>query len=258
MKKVFILCLSLLFSLNVASQNEHLKDSVSKSNIPEPQEQQETEQSSISTTFLQDTPDATLIIHDKITLDVPTLPTFSPNLPWMDKDMGEMVNNHSPFVMNYQLSNLFVLNNNSMLSTFSNYNTYPTMGTMIDAGANYIFKPNERWELAGGIYAAKYTMPSLMHGSQLDLGINVSAAYRINDNLRIRVLGQYSAFGRENSFNGYMNPMYPQSYYGAIMELKLNEMVEIHGGMERVYDPTKMKWKTIPVLYPVIHLRKKK
>ena len=172
--------------------------------------------------------------------------------------MGKMVSHYDPFVMDYELYDTFILSGKTALSTFSTYNTYPTMGTIIQAGANYIYRPNERWELSGGMYTAKYTMPSRMHGSQFDIGLDASAAYRINDHLRIRLFGQYSAFGRENSFNGYMNPMYPQSCFGAVMEWKINNVLEIHGGMERVYDATKMKWVTAPILYPVINLRKKK
>lgn len=108
------------------------------------------------------------------------------------------------------------------------------------------------------MYTAKYTIPSRMHGSQFDIGLDASAAYRINNFLRIRFFGQYSGFGKQNSLNGYMNPMYPQSHYGVVMEVKINDYLEIQGGVERAYNASKMKWETVPILAPVIHLNRKK
>mgnify|MGYP001530806253 CR=1 FL=1 len=67
------------------------------------------------------------------------------------------------------------------------HNTYPTMGTHIQVGAIYTYAPNERWELSGGLFSAKYTMPSFQHGARNDFGFSGSAAYRINKFLRIRV-----------------------------------------------------------------------
>ena len=187
-----------------------------------------------------------------------TLPTYYPNFPWMDIRMGKMVSSYDPFVMDYEHYGAFQLSPNSILSTFSTYNTYPTMGTIIQSGADFIYRPNERWELTGGMYTAKYTIPSRMHGSQFDIGLDASAAYRINNFLRIRFFGQYSGFGKQNSLNGYMNPMYPQSHYGVVMEVKINDYLEIQGGVERAYNASKMKWETVPILAPVIHLNRKK
>lgn len=79
--------------------------------------------------------------------------------------------------MDYEHYGAFQLSPNSILSTFSTYNTYPTMGTIIQSGADFIYRPNERWELTGGMYTAKYTIPSRMHGSQFDIGLDASAAY---------------------------------------------------------------------------------
>ena len=55
-----------------------------------------------------------------------------------------------------------------------------------------------------------------------------------------------------------MNPMYPQSHYGVVMEVKINDYLEIQGGVERAYNASKMKWETVPILTPVIHLNRKK
>ncbi|RGN37183.1 hypothetical protein [Bacteroides oleiciplenus] len=260
MKKLFILLFLLSVFLRVVAQNEQPEDSTLLKRPPTEVNGllQMAPPSTSSAISNREMPVNTSISADSITLNVPPLPTYTPNLPWMDVKMGKMVSHYDPFVMDYELYDAFMLTGKTALSTFSTYNTYPTMGAIIQAGANYIYRPNERWELSGGMYTAKYTMPSRMHGSQFDIGLDASAAYRINGHLRIRLFGQYSAFGKQNSFNGYMNPMYPQSCFGAVMEWKINDVLEIHGGVERVYDATKMKWVTAPILHPVINLRKKK
>lgn len=258
MKKLFCL-LFLTASLHAAAQTEQPKDSTLLKRFPT-----ETGRDPLSlppattATPHREMPAETAVSADSITLNLPPQPTYIPNLPWMEIMMGKMVSAYDPYVMDYERYATFRLSSNSALSTFSTYDTYPTMGAILQSGANYIYRPNERWELAGGIYAAKYTMPSRMHGSQFDVGLNASAGYRINNHLRLVMYGQYSGFGKENSLNGYMNPMYPQSNYGIIMEWKINDIVEIHGGVERTYSPTKMKWVTAPVFTPVINLWKKK
>lgn len=256
MKKLFIfLCLSA--SLSVAAQNEQPTDSTLLHRLPTEMEgvPQISPPSAIAPR--QEMPVATTLDLDSTKLNI-TIPEYIPTLPWMDVRMGKMVNSYDPYVMDYERYGVFELTRNSALSTFSTYNTYSTMGTIIQAGANIIYRPNERWELNGGMYTSKYTLPSRMHGAQFDIGLSVSAAYRINDRLRIRFFGQYSGYGKQNSLNGYMNPMYPQSNYGAILELKVNDYLDIQGGVERVYNPTKMKWETIPIVCPVIHLKRKK
>ena len=100
-------------------------------------------------------------------------------------------------------------------------------------------------------------MPSFVRSSQFDAGFNGSLVFRVNDRIRIRGVGQYSINGQGNATHGYLTPIAPQSYYGAIMELKVTDWLEIHGGAERVLDPVKGKWTTVPVLYPVINFKKK-
>lgn len=162
-----------------------------------------------------------------------------------------------PFANDYDHNKNYKLNPNSYLGTYSFQNTYPTMGTHIQTGATYVVTPNKRWELTAGLYTTKYTIPSFRHGAKIDLGINGSAAYRINDFLKIRAFGQYSVYGQSNSTQGYMTPLLPQSNYGAILELRINDYLEIHGGMERSYNPLKMKWENRPIIYPVINFKRR-
>lgn len=102
------------------------------------------------------------------------------------------------------------------------------------------------------------SMPKGMppRGTQWDIGYNASVSYRINPYMRLHAFGQYSGYGRSNSFHGYMNPMYPQSGYGMVLELKVTDWLDLNGGMERRYNPTKMKWVTSPIFAPTIRIKK--
>lgn len=259
MKKLFAFLFLASLSIGIAAQSEQPKDSTLLKRTPTQNEGlPQISPPPASATVRREMPESASPSADSITLKNISLPAYTPYLPWMEVMMGKMVSAHNPFAMDYEQYAAFPVSTTGMLSTFSTYNTYPTMGTIIQAGGSYTYRPNERWELTGGMYTAKYTIPSRMHGSLFDIGLNASAGYRINDFMRIVVFGQYSGFGEQNSLKGYMNPSYPQSYYGAILEVKINNNLEIHGGAERTYNPTKMKWETVPILYPVIRLGKKK
>ena len=150
------------------------------------------------------------------------------------------------------------------------HNTYPAMGSIMQAGAGVTYySPDGHWELSGGVYAAHYSIsqPSSItgaqyakrdapRGTQWDIGYNASVSYRINPYMRLHAFGQYSGYGRSNSFHGYMNPMYPQSGYGMVLELKVTDWLDLNGGMERRYDPTKMKWVNSPIFAPTIRIKK--
>ena len=259
MKKLsYIGLLLILFSTTTFAQQTEVKRDSVKLGIQLFPEQKQSVRMDNNGFILPDrgllpVPNRSYIRQDSMTLRLST-PDFL-NVPWPSPRLGASFN---PFANDYTHSNAFRLNNNSYLSSFSSYTTYPTMGTHIQAGAIYTYIPNERWEFSGGLFSSKYTMPSFNHGSRFDLVFNGSTAYRINDFLRFRIYGEYSLNGERNAAQGYMTPMYPQSSYGAILEIKLNEYVEIHGGVERSYDSMEGKWVTYPILHPVVTLKKKK
>lgn len=174
------------------------------------------------------------------------------DIPYAQPRLGDC--NH--FRWDYKRFDAFSLSPNSQLFTYSISETFYTMGTYINLGAIYSYHPNEKWQLNGGIYAAKYTMPSFNRGPHMDYGFNGSIGYSINDWLAVRAVGQYSAKGQRNSKQGYLSPMAPQSSYGMIMSLKVNEWFWLEGGVERAYNPMKRKWKNTSVFYPVIDLMK--
>lgn len=193
------------------------------------------------------------LTEENMTLRI-SVPEYTP-YPWPASRLGAEGN---PFIHDYNLFNNFIITDKSYLSTYSFHNTYPTMGTFIEAGATYTYRLNGRWKFSGGMYTTKYTMPSFNHGSQFDAGFDASATFRINDHLRIRGFGQYSIYGERNAGEGCLTPIAPQSGYGVVMEWRINDRVEIHGGVERSYNPMKRKWETTPIFQPVIHLKRKK
>lgn len=71
-----------------------------------------------------------------------------------------------------------------------------------------------------------------------------------NDSVKFRLPGQ------RNATHGYLTPLSaPQSSYGTIMEIKVTNWLEAHGGVDRSFDPIKRKWTTKPIFYPVIKLK---
>ena len=251
-KRICIGFLFSLFAITVFSQTEAPNDSI-KLLVPAVPESRSPVHTDDSGFILPDaTPDshhASPVAADSMTMRI-IIPEFV-RTPWPKPRLGQDSN---PWARDYNRYDNFILTPNSYISTYSTYNTYPTMGTHIDVGAAYTYQFNERWDVTGGIYTTKYTMPSFVHGSQFDAGFNGSFGYRINDWLKIRAVGQYSINGQRNAAHGYLTPMAPQSYYGVIMELKVTNWLELHGGMERVYDPMKMKGKTVPIAYPVFKI----
>lgn len=267
MKKLLLLAFTLL-SLCAYAQSELSGDTIknSLSGIKEQTLSLPKESKHISI-FNESQPEQSFHIEqqDSIKLRLPPLEKYVEPLPWVD--MKKIHFHENPFEMDFQRYVAFLLSPKVILEMYGNHSTYPAMGFIMQAGAGITYySPDERWELSGGVYAANYSISipfsgvnsGTSRGPQWDLGLNASVAYRINDRLRLRAFGQYSGYGKSNSFHGYMNPMYPQSSYGIVMELKVNDWLEIHGGAERIYDPTKMKWATMPIFQPVINLWKRK
>ena len=131
------------------------------------------------------------------------------------------------------------------------------MGTHIQAGAIYTYAPNDRWDVFGwGVRCQIYNAFFPAWCQKRFWFYRFRLLYRINDFLRIRAFGEYSVNGERNASQGYLTPIYPQSGYGMVLEIKFNDYIELHGGMERSYNPMKRKWETSPVLYPVIKLKR--
>ena len=205
--------------------------------------------------------------QEEINLHLPPSDYVEP-LPWTD--MKKIHFQKNIFEWDFQRFADFLLSPEVVLTMYGSHNTYPALGSIKQAGAGVTYySPDGHWELSGGVYAAHYSIsqPSSItgaqyakrdapRGTQWDIGYNASVSYRINPYMRLHAFGQYSGYGRSNSFHGYMNPMYPQSGYGMVLELKVTDWLDLNGGMERRYDPTKMKWVNSPIFAPTIRIKK--
>ncbi|MBY2898565.1 hypothetical protein AE938_06720 [Bacteroides fragilis] len=259
--KIYSTFILAIMSTIAFAQTEQPQDSVTGYRRTVPEIRQELHHSDRKIQSDNNLPEETLhsATGDSMTFRMPHIE----NIPsgWIIPQLGTSFN---PFIWDYNRYNEFDLSGNSYLSTFSNHNTYLSIGTIIKAGAVYSFIPNDRWTFSGGIYVAQYTMPSLriptapMAGSRFDAGINGNITYRLTDHLYLNVFGQYSLNGQRNSKMGYMVPdLYMQSHFGGTLDYMFNDKFGITGGAVHKFNPIKGHWETTPVFGPVIHLKKK-
>ncbi len=191
--------------------------------------------------------------RDSLTLRV-TPPEYV-SYPWVIPPLGMT---QDPFAWDYNRTDRFRLNSVSSIQTYTFRQSYPTLGNHIQAGASYIYAPDSHWTFAGGLYATQYSMPSMMQSVYNDMGIQGSVSYRINERFTVKGFGQYSINGQSNAQRGLMTPMYPQSHYGGTMEFRINETWGVEAGMQREFDPIKMKWVNTPIFGPVYYGKKKR
>ena len=142
---MFLLCTCTAF----AQQVEVKKDSIGRAVLLPPEQKQPLNMDKEG--FIL--PDMNITPNDRkptIQTDSMTLHISPPEFidtPWPTPRLGT---SFDPFSRDYNRSDIFGINANSYLSTYSLHNTYPTMGTHIQVGAIYTYAPNERWELSGG------------------------------------------------------------------------------------------------------------
>ena len=250
-----------IITVMVCAQTEQPKDSIKghRETVPEIRQVLHINDRNIQTdgTLPDNTRQAAA--GDSMTFRIP----YPESIPsgWIVPQLGTYSN---PFIWDYDRYYNFNLSPNSNLSTFSNYNTYLSIGTIVKAGAAYSFSPNDRWIFSGGVFVAKYTLPSLriptapMAGSRFDAGIHGKITYRLTDHLYLNVFGQYSLNGQRNSKKGYMVPdLYMQDHFGGTVDYMFNGKFGITGGAIHEFNPVKGRWETNPVFGPVIHLKKK-
>jgi hypothetical protein len=147
-----------IITVMVCAQTEQPKDSIKghRETVPEIRQGLHINDRNIQTdgTLPDNTRQAAA--GDSMTFRIP----YPESIPsgWIVPQLGTYSN---PFIWDYDRYYNFNLSPNSNLSTFSNYNTYLSIGTIVKAGAAYSFSPNDRWIFSGGVFVAKYTLPSL-------------------------------------------------------------------------------------------------
>lgn len=165
------------------------------------------------------------------------------------------VNPHNPFVHDYAYYAYYGLSDRAFMTTSSVWETYPALGAIASVDAQFGYQPTGWLVMSGGPYVSKYNVNGMAYN---DFGANGSLKFILTDRVRINTFGQYSVYGKSNRIGVPMSGMYPQSYYGGGLELKITDSFGVEGGVIRELNPMTGKWTNRPYVTPVFYSNKKK
>lgn len=208
---------------------------------------------SIGNAFQIDMPDYQPIAKDE------TRPLYL-NLPPITLDQTPLIGNdyntlHNPYVNDYAYNALYGLSDNTFLTTYSAQNSYPGIGRSRTVNAQFSYQPSDWLVVSGGPYASKNEYNGLNYNN---FGAGGSMKFIVSDRISFNGYGQYSASSKSADIVTPMAGMYPSSYYGGTVEVRISDSFGIEAGMIREFDPTIGKWTNTPVLAPVFYNKKKK
>ena len=167
-----------------------------------------------------------------------------------------------PFINDYTFSSARKLSDDVWLTTSSIQRTYPTLGAQRTIRANFNYQPLDWLVISGGPYASKYNLgESYLNNFTMgthfnaynDVGVGGAFKFILHDRIRLNVYGQYSVYGKENKIHGPMMNMFPQTFYGGTIELKITEKFGIEGGLIRELNPINGKWQNRTIIAPVFY-----
>jgi hypothetical protein len=168
------------------------------------------------------------------------------------------------FANDYSFYSGYLINDNTWISTSSVQNTYPTLGAERTVRMHMNYQPFDRMLVSGGAYASKYNIEHPYEGMQSpaftqralnDAGVTGAVKFILHDRIRLNAYGQYSVNQKENGVQGPMMGMFPQTYYGGTIEVKLTQKFGIEGGVIRELNPFNGKWVNRPYLAPVFYAK---
>ena len=157
-----------------------------------------------------------------------------------------------PFANDYTYYSGYTFSDDMWISSSSIQNTYPTVGAVRSVGMNFNYQPLDWLRISAGPYGSKY---NLMGGNYNDVGVNGAVKFILHDRIRLNAYGQYSVNGDRNGIQGPMMNMYPQTYYGGTIEVKITEKFGIEGGVIRELNPFNGKWVNRPYFAPVFYTK---
>lgn len=163
---------------------------------------------------------------------------------------------NNPYINDYAFRTGQILSDKLWLSSLSVQNTYPTIGANRSINLNVNYQPTDWLIVSGGAYVAKYNHiygGSAMRRNFNDVGINSNLKFILHDRIRLNAFGQYSVYGDKNNIGGPMMHMYPHTYYGGSIEVKITEKFGIEGGVIRELNPFNGKWENKPFIAPVFY-----
>ena len=180
--------------------------------------------------------------------------TVDLNLPPLDVYTGPPVESNTftkyPFANDYRYYSGMAISERAWISSSSRQDTYPIVGGARTVNMQFNYQPADWFIISAGPYAAKYAL----YGNQYnDVGVGGSAKFILNDRIRINAYGQYSPHSKHRNIGSYMSGMYPQTYYGGTLELKITEKFGIEGGIMREINPFNGKWENRPYFAPVFY-----
>ncbi|MDU1891624.1 MAG: hypothetical protein E6767_13130 [Dysgonomonas sp.] len=157
----------------------------------------------------------------------------------------------NPFVNDYSFRGGYIFTDNLWLSTISLRNTYPTIGSINSVGLRLNYQPVDWLIMSGGTYGAKY---NLFGNHYNDIGANGAFKFIVHDRIRFNAYGQYSSNADRKKVPSMMG-LYPSTYFGGTIELKVTEKFGVEGGIIRELNPFNGKWENRTVVMPVFYIK---
>jgi hypothetical protein len=180
--------------------------------------------------------------EEKIELELPPLNIY----------MGPPLENNTftrlQFLNDYSFRSGMMLSDKMWLTSLSSQAGYPTLGAVRSVSLNFNYQPTDWLTIGAGPYGSKYHSYGFNND---DVGVNGLLKFRITDRISINGYGQYSVFADHNKVYG--PTMYPGTYYGGTVELRITDKFGIEGGVIRELNPFTGKWENRPYLTPVFY-----
>lgn len=157
----------------------------------------------------------------------------------------------NPFNGNFATGGYMVLDRNSYLSGSYSYSALPIIGSVRETNLFYNRSLGSHLNFSGGVYGAKMMMVGLTpQGAFNDFGFKGMLEWKINDNIAIHGFGTYSL--NKPRYSLAMNPYVENTKYGATMQIMFTKNIGLEGGVVREFNPFTGRWKTYPVIYPIL------
>ncbi len=177
-------------------------------------------------------------------------------IPPLDVYVGPPLENNSftsyPFANDYSFYSGYPISDQTWLTSSSIQSGYPTLGAVRSVNLNFNYQPADWLVISAGPYGAKYNL----YGNQYnDVGVNGAVKFILHDRIRLNGYGQYSVNSDRNRVQGPMMGMYPQTFYGGTIEVKLTNKFGIEGGVIRELNPFNGKWVNRPYFAPVFYTK---
>ncbi|MDR2955884.1 MAG: hypothetical protein LBV43_12465 [Prevotella sp.] len=185
---------------------------------------------------------------------VEDLPSVNLGLPPLDVYLGPPVESNTftrnPFANDYSYYSGMDLSDDLWFTSSSIQRTYPLLGSVRSVNLNLNYQPTEWLVISGGTYGAKYHLGGNAYN---DVGANGALKFILHDRVRVNGYGQYSVNQKTNHVQGPMMGMFPQTYYGGSLELKITEKFGVEGGIIRELNPFNGKWVNRTFIAPVFY-----